>query len=83
MLKGGLLMGAETRKAVSQVGVAVRLRGPDSPETAKAYEDLVAARLADKARDLVADWPDLNDDQRHRVASILQSILDNDFGDAA
>jgi hypothetical protein len=73
----GFLVGAEIRRAVSQVGVAVRLRGPDSPETAKARQDLQTAKLAEHARALVADWPELTDDQRTHVAAILRSVFED------
>jgi hypothetical protein len=72
---------SESERARARLGHTVRYRGPDSPETAEARRELQTAKLADKARELVADWPALDDGQRHRVASILRSVLDN--GDAA
>jgi hypothetical protein len=76
-------MARETFLARSNLGNAVKEYGRDHPAVDAARQDLETAKLADKARALVEDWPTFTDDQRHRVASILQSILDNDFGDAA
>lgn len=49
----------------------VRHRGADDPATIEAKRVLDVARLEILARKLVADWPDLTDEQRGRLTLIL------------
>lgn len=73
---------AKPRGKIAALSRAVRNgeRQPNDPELRAAYRDLAvatinddAAALAEKARKLVADWPDLTAAQLGRVARILKA----------
>lgn len=48
-------------------------RSPDDPALIEAERDYAAARMADYARNLVATWPPMSNEQIETVASILRS----------
>lgn len=83
---------AKARGRVAGLTRAVRNgeRPADCPELLGAYRDLAYAsvvedadRLADKAAKLVADWPDLTDEQLGRIASVLKAAGQQAGGGAA
>jgi hypothetical protein len=77
-------MGAEVRKAISRLGVAVRAHGRDHPDTALARRELATAKLAEYAAEVARAMPPLSAAQRDRIVSILYAApVDDDFGDAA
>lgn len=61
----------------ARVAALVRHKPADAPEVAEARRDLRAARLADYVRRVIDEAPPLTDDQRRRIAALLQG------GDAA
>lgn len=48
-------------------------RPADDPEVTEAERDYAATRLADYARELVAKWPPMSNEQIETVANILRS----------
>jgi hypothetical protein len=66
-------VGAEVRKAISRLGVAVRTLGNDHPATVRARRELITAKLADHAREVARGMPPLSAEDRDRIVSILHS----------
>jgi hypothetical protein len=71
--KGGLAMGAEVRRAISRLGVAVRTHGRDHPDTARARRELATAKLAEHAAEVARSMPPLSAADRDRIVSILHA----------
>ena len=70
---------ARGKIASLQYAVKAGIRQPDDPELKAAYQELAVARvedqfnvLAEEARKVVAEWPDLTPEQLDRVAGILR-----------
>lgn len=65
---------ARKRGAVGGLKRAVKTgeRRPDDPAIPEAERDLAVELLAERARKLVASWPDLTDEQLDRIATILR-----------
>lgn len=60
------------RSGRARVASLSRHRGPDSPDTLTARRDLHAARLEDYISRTLATAPPLTDEQRQRLALLLQ-----------
>lgn len=56
----------------SRIAALSRSRDDDDPELINARRDLKAARLADKIRADVANWPPLTAEQCARLAALLR-----------
>lgn len=62
----------ESRQHRARLAQKTRKLGPDSAETLDARRDYAAARLEDHVRQTVASAPPLTDEQRSRIAALLQ-----------
>ncbi len=57
----------------ARIAALSRSRTPDDPELLEARRNLRAARLHDHVAKVVAEAPPLTDEQRARIAALLQA----------
>jgi hypothetical protein len=59
-------------KARSELAIKTQRLGPSHPETIAARRDFRAERLADYIEKVLSEAPELTDDQRTKLADLLQ-----------
>ena len=73
-------MSSTTRHLRARVASLTRSRPLEDPELQSARTELRTARLEDRIRAEVAEWPPLTDEQRGRLAALLRPTTVGDRG---